>query len=112
MLGVNDLAGMATGIMIGMADITVVRNPDRNRYEALVDGKVAGFAQFRSKPGQLTFFHTEVDPAFEGKGVGSVLAKRALEDVRKHGERVVAQCPFIASYIKRHQEFQDLVIEA
>jgi predicted GNAT family acetyltransferase len=97
--------------MILMADITVVRSPDQHRYEAMVDGKVAGFAQFRSKPGQVIFWHTEVDPAFEGKGVGSVLAKHALQDVRARGEKVVAQCPFIASYIKRHQEFQDLLIE-
>jgi predicted GNAT family acetyltransferase len=59
--------------MIVMAEITVVRNEDQHRYEAMIDGKVAGFARFRLKPGQTIFFHTEVDPSYEGKGVGSVL---------------------------------------
>jgi uncharacterized protein len=98
--------------MIGMADITVVRNENQHRYEAVIDGAVAGFAQFRSKPGQAIFWHTEVDPAYEGKGVGSVLARHALDDVRARGEQVVAQCPFIAAYIKRHPEYADLLLPA
>jgi predicted GNAT family acetyltransferase len=97
--------------MIVMADITVVRNEDEHRYEALIEGKVAGFARFRLQPGQVIFWHTEVDPAYEGKGVGSVLTRHALDDVRTRGEHVVAQCPFIAGYIKRHQEYADLVVE-
>jgi uncharacterized protein len=95
--------------MIVMAEITVVRNEDQHRYEAVIDGKVAGFAKFRSKPGQAIFWHTEVDPAYEGKGVGSVLARRALDDIRARAEQVVAECPFIAGYIKRHPEYADLV---
>lgn len=94
-----------------MAEITVVRNESRNRYEALVDGAVAGFAQFRAgTPGQAIFWHTEVDPAYEGKGIGSVLARHALDDVRARGEQVIAQCPFIAAYIKRHPEYADLLV--
>lgn len=96
--------------MIAMAEISVVRNPDQHRYEARVDGAVAGYAAFREKPGQVIFWHTEVDPAFEGKGIGGVLAKHALEDVRARGELVVPQCPFISSYIKRHPEYEDLVV--
>jgi predicted GNAT family acetyltransferase len=92
-----------------MADITVVRNDGKHRYEALVDGQVAGFAQYREQPGTIILWHTEVDPAFEGKGVASVLARWALDDVRSRGERVVPQCPFIASYLKRHPEYADLV---
>ena len=98
--------------MIVMAEITVVRNEDRHRYEAMIDGKVAGFARFRLKPGQTIFFHTEVDPSYEGKGVGSVLARHSLDDVRARGERIVAECPFIAAYIKRHPEYLDLVDES
>jgi uncharacterized protein len=98
--------------MIVMADIAVVRNEEQHRYEARVDGELAGFARFRSQPGRAIFWHTEVDPAFEGKGVGSVLAKHALDDIRARGERVVAECPFIAAYIKRHEAYQDLLVEA
>jgi predicted GNAT family acetyltransferase len=92
-----------------MADISVVRNDGEHRYEAIIDGSVAGFARFRMTPGVATFWHTEVEPRYEGKGVGSALAKAALDDVRARGENVVAECPFIALYIKRHPEYADLI---
>jgi predicted GNAT family acetyltransferase len=95
-----------------MADITVVRNDERDRYEALIDGTVAGYAAYRTKPGVTNFYHTVVEPAFEGRGVGSVLARRALDDVRARGEKVVADCPFIAGYIQRHEEYRDLLVAA
>jgi predicted GNAT family acetyltransferase len=98
-------------MMVGMADVTVARNEGQFRYEALIDGEVAGFAQFRSSPGRAVFWHTEVDPAYAGKGVGSTLVRAALDDVRARGEKVVAQCTFIAAYVKRHPEYADLVVE-
>ena len=76
-----------------MADIEVIRDDSRHRYEALLDGQVAGFLRFTTKSGQTTLVHTEVDPAFEGRGIGSALAKHALDDVRARGEQVVAQSP-------------------
>jgi predicted GNAT family acetyltransferase len=90
-------------------DIEIVDVPEKHRYEARVDGRVAGFAAYRRRPDAVVFTHTEVDDAYEGKGVGSVLAKGALDDVRAHGGAVVAQCPFIAAYIRRHPEYQDLL---
>jgi predicted GNAT family acetyltransferase len=95
-----------------MADITVTRNEESHRYEASVDGTVAGFALFRSQPGVTNFYHTEVDPGFEGKGVGSVLARHALDDVRARGEKVIADCPFIAGWIKRHPDYEDLLVQS
>jgi predicted GNAT family acetyltransferase len=52
----------------------------------------------------VNFVHTEIDPAFEGRGLGSKLAAGALADVRAHGDRIAATCPFIAAYLKRHPE--------
>jgi predicted GNAT family acetyltransferase len=83
--------------------------PDRNRYEVTVDGELAGFAEYRDLDGARVFTHTEVFDAFEGKGVGSVLARGALDAVRAAGTPVVARCPFIAGYIERHAEYADLV---
>ena len=99
------------GMMVGMADVTVARNEGQYRYEALIDGAVAGIAQFRSSPGRAVFWHTEVDPAYAGKGVGSTLVREALDDVRARGEKVVAQCTFVAAYVKRYPEYADLVVE-
>ncbi|HET6834024.1 MAG TPA: GNAT family N-acetyltransferase [Acidimicrobiales bacterium] len=83
--------------------------PDPHRYEAVVDGTVAGFAVYRDYSGVRVFTHTEVFPAFEGRGVGSALARGALDHVRASGRTLVAQCPFIRSYIERQPEYADLV---
>jgi predicted GNAT family acetyltransferase len=83
--------------------------PDRSRYEVTVDGELAGFAEYKDIDGARVFTHTEVFDAFEGKGVGSVLARGALDTVRAAGTEVVAKCPFIARYIERHAEYQDLL---
>lgn len=92
--------------------ITVVRNEERHRYEALLDGRVVGFTQYRTRPGQVIFIHTETEPEYEGRGYASVLARRALDDVRARGDKVVAQCPFIAGYIRRHPDAADLAEDA
>jgi uncharacterized protein len=83
--------------------------PERQRYEAVVDGTVAGFAVYRDYSGARVFTHTEVLPAYEGRGVGTALARGALDDVRASGQTLVARCPFIRSYIERHPEYADLV---
>ncbi len=83
-------------------------NPALSRFEMDVDGATA-FATYRRSPGVVTFVHAEVPEALSGKGVGSALAKGALELVRARGEKVVAKCPFIASYIRKHPEVQDLL---
>ena len=83
--------------------------PDRSRYEVTVDGGLAGFAEYRDLDGARVFTHTEVFDAFEGHGIGSALARGALDDVRRSGRRLVALCPFIAAYVARHDEYADLV---
>lgn len=86
------------------------RNAGRERYEVHVDGKLAGFAEYIEMSGLVIFSHTEVLPEFEGQGVGSALARYALDDVRAEGtRRVQPLCPFIKSYIERHPDYQDLV---
>lgn len=90
-------------------DTKVVNNADAGKYEVSLDGKPAGSAEYRLKGSQVIFTHTEVDSAFEGHGIGSALARYALDDVRGRGLRAVPLCPFIAAYIERHPEYQDLV---
>jgi predicted GNAT family acetyltransferase len=86
-------------------------NPAESRYEVLSDGKLAGFAQYRLRDDRITMYHTEVDPPFEGEGLGGQLAREALDDVRSRGLLVVPVCPFIASFIRHRQdEYLDLVV--
>jgi uncharacterized protein len=91
-----------------MAD--VVHNPDESRYEIHVDGKVAGFTQYRVTPGAWEFVHTEIDDAYEGQGLGGQLARGALDDVRAKGQKVIATCPFIKGWIAKHDDYQDLLV--
>lgn len=83
--------------------------PARRRYEVTVDGELAGFAEYRDLDGARVFTHTEVFDRFEGRGVGSALARGALDEARRSGRRIVALCPFIAGYLRRHDEYADLV---
>lgn len=93
-----------------MADINVRRDDTAMRYEATVDGILAGFAQFQLTDDLVIFTHTEVDPAFEGQGIGSALAGFALDDVRATGDRKVRPvCPFIKGWIQRHPDYVGMV---
>lgn len=83
--------------------------PDRSRYEATIEGAVAGVSVYRLRDDAIVFTHTEVGGAFEGHGVGGALARAALDDARARGLRVVPQCPFIRSWIDKHPDYADLV---
>jgi predicted GNAT family acetyltransferase len=89
--------------------VEVRDNPGTHRYQAAVDGTLAGFAAYRMQPGLIAFVHTEVDQAFEGHGVGSILVREALADARRRGFEVLPFCPFVNSFIKEHRGYVDLV---
>ncbi len=93
-------------------NVTVTDAPGRHRYEATIDGEQLGVAEYELDGGTITFTHTIVEDAAEGKGVGSALAKTGLDAARERGLRVVPRCPFIGRYIARHSEYLDLVDEA
>lgn len=93
-----------------MAEVQVTDNPQESRYEARVDGELAGFAAYELAEDLIMFTHTEVDDAFEGQGVGSALARGALDAVRADGTRqVLPRCRFIRAWIEKHPDYQDLV---
>lgn len=85
----------------------VRNNIAESRFELNVDGYIAA-AYYALSPGLITFTHTEVPQALSGRGVGSQLAKGALDLVRAQKLKVVAKCPFIAGYIAKHAAYQDL----
>jgi uncharacterized protein len=92
-----------------VADAEVVNVPEESRYELRLGGRLVGLAAYRRRNGRIAFTHTEVDEACEGRGFGSLLAATALEDARREGLAVVPLCPFIAHYIERHPEYEELV---
>ena len=85
---------------------------EAGRWEVLVDGELAGFAQYRDRRGLVAFTHTEIDDRFEGQGLGGRLVRAALDDARERGLAVLPFCPFVNGWIGRHREYVDLVPEA
>ena len=83
--------------------------PERGRYEAHLDGELAGVLEYVIKYGRLALVHTEVLPAFEGRGIGSALVRFGLADARKRGLRVIASCPYVQAYLERHHEDDDII---
>lgn len=86
--------------------IAIERNDEARRYVVTVDGEQAGVAMFIASPSAVTFTHTIVDPRFGGRGIGSRLAKFALDDTVARGLRIVPRCPFIAEYLRHHADYE------
>jgi predicted GNAT family acetyltransferase len=93
------------------ADIRVVDAPDRSRFEIRVGEEVAGFTEYRRRPGLIAFIHTLTDPRFEGRGLASALVRTVLSRARSDGLSVLPFCPFVRAYIAGHTEYLDLVPE-
>ena len=94
-----------------MAQPEEVRNNEAaGRYELEVDGEVA-FSTYQQRVDVITFTHTEVPQDERGQGVGEMLVKGALQQVRDEGLEVIPLCPFVNAYIHRHPEEQDLLVE-
>lgn len=84
-----------------------VRDNERElRYELTRDGEVLGFINYRRDPGRgrVELVHTDIEPAYEGHGLGSLLVKGALDDLHQRGLRAVPYCPFVREYLRRHPE--------
>ena len=100
---------MSATTLEGSDEVEVRDAPERRRYEIYVDSVLAGYADYHSQPGLVTVLHTEIDPAFEGRGMGSELVRRMLDDIRSRNARVLAVCPFVRAFLQRHREYGDLV---
>ncbi|MGV3573015.1 MAG: GNAT family N-acetyltransferase [Ramlibacter sp.] len=79
-------------------------NTGASRYELTLAGKVVGYAEYQLQGDAVRFTHTVVEPEREGQGLGSKLARFALDDVRERGLKALPQCRFIAQYIARHEQ--------
>lgn len=82
---------------------------DGDRFSIAVDGRTVGFADFYDRDGTRVFPHTEVNPAFQGRGLATILVRAALEATRETGLKVVPQCWMVAEFIDKNPEFAGLV---
>jgi len=87
----------------------VRHDESQQRYVIEVEGKELGMAAYQDDGQRRIFSHTEVDPSLEGKGMGSKLVREALEDTRQDGKRIVPVCEFVAAYVKKHRDWDDII---
>lgn len=88
--------------------ITVTHNPDENRYEAVVDGLLS-VCEYEVVNDRMVFTHTFVPPQLRGQGIAEQLVRPGLDAARAAGKKVVPACSYVAAFIRRHPEYQDLV---
>lgn len=88
---------------------TVSDNTAAHRYELLLDGDRVGELLYRAKDDVVYLIHTEIAPALEGQGLGEQLVSGALDDIRTRQLHLVPICPYVAAYIRRHPQYDDLV---
>jgi hypothetical protein len=93
---------------VNAADTPVTHNEAASRFEACVDGQLSVCA-YRLHEGAVVFVHTEVPPALEGRGIAAALVRAALRWARDAGLRVRPACSYVAAYMRRHPETQDLL---
>lgn len=90
-----------------MAEPTITHA--NRRYEISIDGVRVGLAAYVDNGERRVFHHTEIDPEFGGRGLGTTLIAAALADTRAAGKRIVPTCSFVAAYAAKHAEYRELV---
>ncbi len=94
-------------------EVTVTKDPERQRYDASVGSEVAGFIDFLATSELVVLKHTEVDPSFEGRGIGSARARAALDDIREQRRKaLVVVRPFIHAWLRSHPDHRDVLYDA
>lgn len=89
---------------------TVRDNPAQQRYEILDGDTVAGFLAYRMTGDRIELSHTEVDPAFQGRGLARRLVSEVLAEARARGQAVLPLCPYVRRVIAQdRQRHLDLV---
>jgi uncharacterized protein len=84
-------------------------DPSARRYRVWLGDEFAAYSEYENEPGRIVFTHTVVRPKFEGRGIGTRLAKYAVNDARARGLRITPVCPFIRSWLERHDEYDPIV---
>ncbi|MEM7417369.1 MAG: GNAT family N-acetyltransferase [Gemmatimonadota bacterium] len=92
-------------------NVEVRDNPAESRYEILDDERRLGLAQYRLRDDKISFIHTEIDPALQGRGLAARLVEWALQDAQARRLDVLPFCPYVRGYIDEHRAFLVLVPE-
>ena len=89
--------------------VDITHNQAAKRFETTIEGHT-GFISYQDQGDRIVYDHTIVPSELGGKGVGSALVKHALDYARSEGKKVIPTCSYVASYINKHAEYQDLLL--
>lgn len=84
-------------------------NQEESQFEIIIDGHLAIAAYDLEEPNRIVFTHTDVPEALAGRGIAGAIVKFGLEHAREKSLIVVGQCSYVAAFVKRHSEYQDLL---
>ena len=93
-------------------DAKVRHDEEQQRYVLEINGQLLGFAQYHEEGDRQIFTHTEIDDSLSGKGMGSMLVRESLDDARQRGKHIVPVCEFIGAYVKKHPDWNDLLVQS
>jgi predicted GNAT family acetyltransferase len=89
--------------------LDVTHDEEGRRYLLRRDGEHVGLLDYRPQGDALVMHHTEIRPDARGHGLGAVLVRSALDDVRARGGRVVPTCWYVREFIDGHPDYADLL---
>ena len=90
----------------------IINNVSMSRYELPITDDAVAVAYYSLEDGRVVLRHTEVPSEYGGQGIGKTLVQATLDLIRASGEKVVPVCPFVAAWMKRHPEYDDLRADA
>ena len=90
-------------------DVRVTDHPEAKRFEAHAGEELLGVVEYIPLPGKVIATHTEVAEEYEGRGVGSRLVAGMLDLLRDEGRLVQPMCPYVAAFLRKHDEYGDVV---
>lgn len=85
-------------------------NEGQSRFELVFEKRLA-FIEYELKDDTIALLHTEVDPALEGRGAGTAIIEKVLEEIEGRSLKLIPLCPFVVAYLKRHPEWERILVE-
>lgn len=92
--------------------MTVEHQPDRHRFAVHLPEGEGRLLYREAGPGVVSYWHTEVDPGLQGRGVADALVRAAMDHARASGLRVIPDCPYVRAWLERHPDYRDVVVAA
>ena len=91
-------------------NIALYDNREEKRFEMPFENTVS-FIEYEKDGNIISLLHTEVDESLEGQGAGTAIVEKVLRQIEKEGMQLIPLCPFVVAYIKRHPEWERIIVQ-